>query len=151
MAAARLFQREMPNKKQMTILGLIKYIWALPATILGLILIPFALIQGGSVNVVDGVIEAHGGIITRILKKGIPMLGQAAALTLGHVVLGCDAQCLSKSRKHERVHIKQYEVWGPFFIPCYLIASFFIYIKGGDPYGDNPFEKEAVNKTIGNA
>ncbi|MBN2313833.1 MAG: hypothetical protein JXM79_07875 [Sedimentisphaerales bacterium] len=164
MVAARLFQKEMPNKAlhrkqssgdlqrymQMTILSLIKYIWAFPATILGLILILFALMQEGSASIVDGVIEAHGGIITKILKNGFPMLGKAATFTLGHIILGCDFQCLSKSRKHKRIHVKQYELWGPFFIPSYLVASFFIFIKGGNPYGDNPFEKKATNKTVGN-
>jgi hypothetical protein len=125
------------------------YIWAFPATVIGLALVLVTWIQGGSVQCVNGVMEAHGSIITRLLKKGLPLLGSAAALTLGHVVIGCDAMCLEKSREHERVHVNQYERWGPFFIPAYLTISFVLYLRGHDAYSDNPFEKEAVEKTAG--
>jgi hypothetical protein len=125
------------------------YIWAFPATGIGLLLVLLGAMKGGSVRIVDGVVEAHGGIITHLLKKGLPLLGYPAALTLGHVVIGFDAVCLDKSREHERVHVKQYERWGPFFIPAYLIVSLVLHLRGRDAYNDNPFEKEAVEKTVG--
>jgi hypothetical protein len=42
------------------------------------------------------------------------------AITLGHVVLATTESALKKTRSHERVHVRQYERWGPFFIPAYL-------------------------------
>ena len=126
------------------------YFWALPPTVLGLMLVPGAVIKGGSVRVVDGVFEVHGGVVTGLLKIGLPWTGPAAAMTLGHIILGCDRVCLEKCRTHERVHVRQYERWGPFFIPVYLLVTLISYLHGGDPYQDNFFEREAVNKTSGN-
>jgi hypothetical protein len=123
-------------------------VWASPATLLGLVLIPLAVLPGGSVRVVGGVLEVHGGLVTRLLRIGLPWVGPVAALTLGHVVLGCDRLCLQRSRAHERVHVRQYERWGPVLIPAYLLAGLFVRFRGADPYADNPFEKEAVDKTL---
>ena len=123
------------------------YLWAAPATLLGLSLIPVALLQGGSSRLVRGVIEAHGGVITKLLKIGLPWVGAGAAVTLGHVVWGCDQMCLEKTREHERVHVTQYERWGPFFIPLYLAFSLVAYLRGKNAYRDNPFEREAFGET----
>jgi hypothetical protein len=123
------------------------YLWASPATLLGLSLIPIARLQGGSCCVVQGVVEAHGGIITKLLRRGLPWVGSGAAVTLGHVVWGCDEVCLELTRRHERVHVAQYERWGPFFIPLYLLFTLIIYCRGGRPYLDNPFELEAFRTT----
>lgn len=122
------------------------YLWASPGTLLGLSLVPIALLQGGSARIVAGVLEVHGGIITFILRRCLPWVGCAAAMTLGHVVWGCDEACLEKTRAHERVHVAQYERWGPFFIPAYLLASLFAWCRGLNPYRDNPFEIEAYEK-----
>jgi hypothetical protein len=123
------------------------YVWAAPATAIGLSLVPVALLQGGRVCVVRGVVEAHGGIITRLLRTGLPWVGPGAAITFGHVVWGSDQSCLDTSRDHEHVHVRQYERWGPFFIPLYLAASASAAWKGLDPYRDNPFEREAFEQT----
>ncbi len=66
-------------------------------------------------------------------------------MTLGHVILGRDAECLDSSRDHEHVHVRQYERWGAFFIPAYLGASVYCWLRGYDAYLDNPFEREAYN------
>lgn len=125
------------------------YFWASPATLIGLSMVPLATLRGGRARIVRGVIEAHGGIITWLLTEGLPWVGSgaAAAMTLGHVVWGCDETCLNISREHERVHVAQYERWGPLFIPAYLIASLTARLKGLDPYLDNPFEREAFSRT----
>jgi hypothetical protein len=114
---------------------------------LGLILAPIAVLQGGNIQVVNGVLEVHGGIVTRLLRRGLPWVGPGAAMTLGHVVLGCDAMCLQKSRSHERVHVRQYERWGPMFIPAYLLLCLYLYLRGRHPYFDHPFEREAFETT----
>jgi hypothetical protein len=124
----------------------ILYLWVAPATLLGLSLVPIALLQGGSCRVVRGVVEVHGGIITSLLRRGLPWVGSGAAITFGHVVWGCDRCCLDRSREHERIHVAQYERWGPLFIPLYLLASAIVYFRGLDPYRDNPFEREAFER-----
>ena len=128
----------------MWILRLPVYLWVLPGTVVGLMLTPLAFIGSGGARVVDGVLEVHGGWVTRLLMRGNRwMAGPIAAITLGHVVLGCDLPTLERTRRHERVHVRQYERWGPFFIPAYLLCSVWVSFKGYDAYLDNPFEVEA--------
>jgi hypothetical protein len=122
------------------------YVWAAPASCIGLLPLPFVAIQGGSIKLVNGVLEAHGGVVTRMLQHGLPWVGPGAAITFGHVVWGCDQSSLDWSRDHERVHVSQYERWGPLFLPLYLIASAIAAWRGLDPYRDNPFEREAFDK-----
>ncbi len=122
------------------------YLWASPTTLLGFSLVPIAWLQGGRVTIVDGVVEAHGGIITWYLNRGAPWIGPAAAMTLGHVVWGCDQDCLDTTRLHERVHVRQCERWGPFFLPLYLLFALLAWIRGQDAYLDNPFEVEAFEE-----
>ena len=120
------------------------YLWASPGSLVGLLLTPLALVSGGHARVVEGVLEVHGGWITKLLQRGNRwMKGPIAAITLGHVVLGCDGPTLARTRRHERVHVRQYERWGPFFIPAYLLASGWLMLRGYNAYLDNPFEIEA--------
>ncbi len=123
------------------------YLWASPNTLLGLLALPPTLLSGGGVRVERGVVELHGGFAKWLLARGLPglfrFLGPAAALTLGHVVLGQDRRCLDESRDHEHVHVRQYERWGPFFLPAYFLASVLAWRRGEDAYRGNRFEKEA--------
>ena len=104
------------------------------------------LMTGGKMTIIRGTIEFHGGISTFLLKHCTVLKGGAAAITIGHVIHGQDQRCLDQARNHEHVHVRQYEKWGPFFIPAYLLASLIIKCKGGDAYRDNPFEVEAYAK-----
>jgi hypothetical protein len=88
-------------------------------------------------------VEAHGGIITHLLRHIIPLSGGCSAITIGHVILGRDQHCLDRFRAHEQVHVRQYERWGPFMIPAYLLASGILLLWGKHPYLDNPFEVQA--------
>jgi hypothetical protein len=119
------------------------YLWVFPGSAVGLFLVPLALVSGGGMQFVDGVLEAHGGWVTRLLRRPFWISGPISAITFGHVVLGCDRETLRRTRKHERVHVRQYERWGPFFIPAYVLASAWIRYRGGNAYLDNPFEVEA--------
>lgn len=106
----------------------------------------FAKTGGGSVCVVEGVVEVHGGWVPQMFKViGLfsPLKSGIAAITLGHVIVGQSQLELDRCRAHEHVHVRQYERWGLFFLPAYLIASFVALVKGDDPYFDNAFEKEA--------
>jgi hypothetical protein len=127
------------------------YLWASPNTLLGLAFVPPALLTGGRVRVERGAVEIHGGFVRWFLRRGlpgmIPVFGPAAALTLGHVLLGRDRDCLDTSRDHEHVHVRQYERWGPFMLPAYFAGSYRAWRRGLDPYLDNPFEREAFGSS----
>ena len=126
------------------------YAWALPTTAVGLLFLPAALFaRGGGARVVDGVLELHGGLVSLFLRHCTLLRGGASAMTLGHVVLGRDEHLLALTRDHERVHVRQCERWGPLFIPAYFVASLLVFLRGGRPYEDNPFEREAYAKTSG--
>ncbi|HEX6791260.1 MAG TPA: hypothetical protein VF247_08120 [Candidatus Krumholzibacteria bacterium] len=120
-----------------------RYAWSLPNSAPGAVLAAVAVATGGRAGVVRGVLEAHGGVVSFILHRMVPLRGGASAMTLGHVVLGRDAGCLERTRAHERVHVRQCEAWGPFFIPAYLLASVLAAVRGRHFYRDNPFEREA--------
>lgn len=127
----------------MKLLQPLMYVWAFPGSLVGLTATVFALTTGGRARIVEGVLEVHGGLTTRILMRGNRWVGPIAAITLGHVVVGCDQECLDRTRRHERVHVRQYERWGPFFIPAYLACSVWMGLRGYHAYLDNPFEVEA--------
>lgn len=124
---------------------LLPYLWAFPNTLLGLVLAATAVVGKGRVRVVGGVVEAHGPVLDRILRRFLLVRG-ASAMTLGHVVIGRDQHCLEWSRDHERVHVRQYERWGPFFLPLYCLSSLLALLAGRDPYRGNRFEREAFRE-----
>ena len=123
--------------------SLFRYLWASPATALGVPLAALAL-RGGGVRVVDGVLEAHGPWLRWVLSTCLPLRG-VTAMTLGHIVIGCDPCALDTSRAHERVHVRQYERWGALFLPAYLLASVWAMSTGRHYYRDNVFEREAYD------
>lgn len=122
------------------------YLWALPTTLIGVPFVLLALLTGGGVRLVRGVLEVHGGLIAYLLQHATVLKGGAKAMTLGHIVLGLDRQVLRHTRRHERVHVRQVERWGPLFIPAYLLASVWAAARGGHPYLDNTFEREAFRR-----
>ncbi len=75
------------------------------------------------------------------------MPNRPLGMTLGHTILGVSAAGLDTVRRHEMVHVGQYERWGPAFVPVYLFHSARLWLAGKDAYRDNPFEKEAYAKT----
>lgn len=126
-----------------TFLTILKYLWASPTTCVGLLLVPPTLLTRGRLQFVSGVLELHGGFVRWILERLVPLPGGASAMTLGHVVIGRNLECLERTRNHERVHVRQVERWGLFFIPAYLGCSLWLRLRGKNCYLDNPFEKEA--------
>jgi hypothetical protein len=112
---------------------------------LGLAFASLAL-AGGRVRIVAGVIEAHGPWLGWLLSTCVPLPGGADAITFGHVVLGQDEHALNHTRAHERVHVRQYERWGPLFLPAYAVASILAVLSGGHYYFDNVFERNASAK-----
>ena len=119
----------------------LRYLWALPNTALGLLLVPPALLTGGRLRIERGALEVHGGFARFFLRRCLAI--EASAMCLGHVLLGQDRDCLDLSRDHEHVHVRQCERWGPLFVPAYLLSSFRAWRRGGHFYYDNRFEREA--------
>jgi hypothetical protein len=119
------------------------YLWALPVTLLGIVLMAVARGSGGMSQRVDGVLEVAGGWPAAILRRGFPFSGAVAAITLGHVVLGVSSSALAATRAHERAHVRQFERWGALLLVLYPMGALLAWLRGGNPYLDNPFEREA--------
>jgi hypothetical protein len=126
-------------------MGYLRYLWALPATTVGLVFVLLAWLSGGRAKIVAGVIEAHGGLVTAFLRGDVPGFSSASARTIGHVILGLDQANLDSCRSHERTHVRQYERWGLFLLPAYLASSWSAWRRGLDPYYDNRFERAAFD------
>lgn len=119
-------------------------IWASPNTLIGLALGVLALLTGGRMQIERGCVEVYGGFVQWGLQRMLGGRG-AAAMTLGHSILGQTQTTLKVARDHEHVHVRQYERWGPFFLPAYLGWSVALWFRGKDAYLDNPFEIEAYD------
>ena len=117
----------------------LKYTWAAPTTLVGLLAGAFTLVFGRPRPASPG----GARIPRRLLHAGWPNDGSFSAMTLGHVIIGRDALCLEFCRKHEQAHVRQVERWGPAFIPAYLLASLLAWRRGEHYYRDNWFERNA--------
>jgi hypothetical protein len=116
-----------------------RYLWALPASLVGGAFAAIAAIAGARIAVVDGIVEATGGRLLRALASRSPFV----AITVGHVVLAGDVRSLAACRTHERVHVRQYERYGAAFFVLYAGSSLWQLVRGGHPYRDNVFERQA--------
>ena len=117
-------------------------LWAGPNSVVGLLLVPLALLPGGSVRLRDGVLECVVGSLPSFARRVGARTG-IEVLTLGHVVVAGSARLMSISRRHERVHVRQYERYGPLFLPLYVASSILALVRGRHPYSHNRFEREA--------
>ena len=118
-------------------------LWAIPWTLVGLGVGIVGWATGGRIRLRAGIVECHGGAVAWLLQR-LPI--EPMAMTLGHTVLGRSEAALDITRAHELIHVRQYERWGPFFVPAYLACSFVLWMKGRDAYRENPFEREAFEK-----
>jgi hypothetical protein len=123
---------------------LMRYLWAGPTTCVGLLLAVLGIAGGGRITCHTGVLEAEGRLLAWSLRHLTVLGGGVSAITFGHVVLGTSAAVLDATRAHERVHVRQYERWGPLFIPLYLAESLWAAARGRHAYYDNRFEREAM-------
>jgi hypothetical protein len=121
---------------------LLRYAWAVPYTLLGLLLAAVAVLLGGEARMHHGVLEVYGGRAGAALSR-LPHRFAFSAMTLGHVILAVDRSALAQLRRHERVHVRQYERWGPLFVPAYVLSSLLQLLRGRNPYRENHFERQA--------
>ena len=116
-------------------------LWALPNTCIGLTVGLFGCLTGGRMQRRGIALEFHGGVVLPFLNH---CCGHwVSAITFGHTILGRNPQCLDECRAHEWVHVRQYQRWGPLFLPAYLLNSIWVWSQGKRPYRDNIFEREA--------
>ncbi|HYN22076.1 MAG TPA: hypothetical protein VE078_14040 [Thermoanaerobaculia bacterium] len=125
---------------------MLRYLWASPNTLIGLAFALAGLAGGARARVFRGVLEVHGPGIEWLLDRVALGRDSIQALTLGHVVLGRDRCALECTRVHEEVHVRQYERWGPAFLPAYAVASLLAVLRGDDPYLHNRFERAALTR-----
>ena len=128
------------------LLQLLAFIWASPYTLLGTTVGLIGLATGGRGRRRGRILEFYGGFVTWLLHQ-LPHGQFTLAMTLGHTVIGSTDAALDISRDHEMIHVQQYERWGPLFGPAYLLCSLVLWLRGKDAYRDNPFEREACDKT----
>lgn len=124
---------------------LLAYLWASPNTFVGLVGALVVRLTGGQWSVHTGVVEAQGGWARPVLARFPFVRNGASAITIGHVVIAQTQAELDRTRTHERVHVRQFSRWGPFFAFAYVFAGIWQWAHGNDPYRDNPFEVEAYD------
>jgi hypothetical protein len=126
----------------LTVLGML---WASPYTLLGLVVGAIGLCTGGRARLRGRVVEFYGGAVSWLLAR-MPGGEFVLAFTLGHTILGHGPASLDMARQHEMVHVRQFERWGLLMGPAYLSCSLYLWLAGGRPYRDNPFEREAYEE-----
>lgn len=126
--------------------ALLRYVWAAPASTLGLIVALTARLAGARLRVVEGVLEAAGPCISSAVSR-LPRAMRFNAITFGHVIIGLDQAALDACRAHEHVHVRQYERWGILFYPLYFGSSLLALLRGHSPYWANHFERQAYGET----
>jgi len=128
------------------LLRILAVLWASPYTLFGLGVGLAGLSTGGHVRVRDRVMEFHGGAVKWFVTH-LPSGPSTMAITFGHTVLAQSEAALDISHDHEMVHVRQYERWGPFMGPVYLLCSLVLWLARRRPYHDNPFERQAYRET----
>lgn len=121
----------------------LRYLWALPTSLIGLAFAFCAWRIGAQVTARAGILEVHGPGVQRIADALAPNGYRIRAFTLGHVVLARDLQVLESTRAHEAAHVRQFERWGPILIPAYIVGGVVAGCRGSDSYRDNIFERRA--------
>jgi hypothetical protein len=121
---------------------LLRYGWASPCSLIGLLLVLPSMVSGASVRVVAGTLEVAGGRIAAWISR-LPRCLRFSAITFGHVILADSSNSLAIHREHELVHVRQYERWGLLFLPLYCGSSLIQLLRGRNPYLDNRFERQA--------
>ena len=123
----------------------LRYPWPAGYSAIGLVFAWPAVACGGWWRVRAGALECGGGRLAALAAR-LPRPYAFRAITLGHVILGLDGPTLDAVRRHEQVHVRQYERWGPLFGPAYLASSLLQWLRGRRPYMDNHFERQAYGE-----
>lgn len=117
-------------------------LWALPCSIVGMVLATLPLLAGGQARWSAGALEvtyreseaACGRLARELAFRGI---------VFGHVILAVTRDELLRIGPHERIHVQQYERWGALFFFAYGASSLWQLLQGRSAYWDNHFEVQA--------
>lgn len=123
-----------------------KLFWAAPCSAVGLLLATIPLALGGKAVWRNGALE----VTYRRNQAGCGKFAQALpfrGIVFGHVILAVTDEELYHIGPHERVHVEQYEHWGPFFFFAYGLSSLWQLLHGRSPYWYNHFEVQARQKS----
>ena len=116
-----------------------RYLWAGPTTLLGLAAALASLAPPHREGPILLCRSNRGFARWFLIRRGY------SAITLGHLLL-VTTEPTPTILRHEMVHVRQAERWGPLFVPVYLIAMLAARLHGKDPYWDNMFETEARSR-----
>lgn len=114
------------------------HLWNSPNTLLGCV---GALGGRGTWRREEQICEVTGGWLAAWLSRS----GWADAITLGDMVLYADSSLPPILRAHEMVHVHQSRRWGPFFLPAYGLESLWQWLRTGEGYRNNRFERAAYD------
>jgi hypothetical protein len=119
-------------------------LWALPLTILGLLLAFPVLAWHGRAYLVRDSMPALlvRGPFGDYLLEHHPF-GAMSAMAIGHVVLAEQKGLTKPILTHELEHVKQAARWGILFPFAYVASSLWAKLHGGDAYWNNAFEVAA--------
>lgn len=131
----------------MSFLKIIKLLWALPCSLIGLTLAAVLLLTGGKARWSSGALEVshrQSRASCGQWARDLPFRG----IVFGHVILAVTAEELRIISAHERIHVQQYERWGLLFFIAYGLSSLWQLLHARSPYWDNHFEIQA--RTLSN-
>jgi hypothetical protein len=122
--------------------GIVRVLWASPCSVVGLALAVIPLLGGGRARWQSGALEItyrESKALCGKLARRLPFRG----IVFGHVILAVTRDELHSIGPHERVHVQQYERWGPVFFLAYGASSLWQLFCGRRAYWDNHFEVQA--------
>ncbi len=119
--------------------GLLPRLWNAGNSLIGL---AGAIGGRGAWRREEKVLEVSGGWLISLLVRR----GWAQAITLGDVVLYAEASLIALIHDHEMVHVRQGRLWGPFFLPAYVLESLWQYLWTREGYYNNRFEVAAYSQ-----
>lgn len=125
---------------------LAKLLWASPCSAIGLTLALLPLLAGGKARWSLGALEVtyrENLADCSVRMRALPFRG----IVFGHVILAVTKEELRTIGPHERVHVEQYELWGPFFFLAYGASSLWQLLHGRSAYWSNHFEIQARERS----
>lgn len=132
-------QEQEPSKREA---GTLPRLWNAGNSLIGLV----GAVGGRGVwHRGENILEVTGGWLIALLHRR----GWAQAITFGDVVLYAEASLIPLIHDHEMVHVRQGHLWGPFFLPAYLVESGWQYLRTRDGYHNNRFEVAAYAQEAG--
>lgn len=119
-------------------------LWALPLTLVGMLLALPILLWRGKVHFVRTTTPAMmvSGPVADYMLNRHPF-GPMCAMAIGHVVIAEERGLTPQVLTHELAHVRQAACWGILFPIVYLAASVWAVLHGQDAYWHNVFEVAA--------